>query len=915
MRVISFLRVIAITIIVVSFVIPSPVNIQAKDMAVKPNYVITEYKIEVMPVVKNNVCDIICEMTIKPYSDLKVLYFYMDPVWKIDQVTGINEFYQEKDLVRIPIQVKKDKTFTLRMHYFARFKGSEYPGRVWNYVSSDGMYLFQWWYPVTLYTIAAGYSEVVTLKIDGILPLNWKVASPDVVNIELSKDKANNVISINARDPAFFYHFMAGPYESLKVEDPGKVVTNAIFYGQKKNFDRGKELATEIFSELGYFESVFGTPAPKSYLIIEMPDKFKTVLAERGAIFVPSYAIPKPEKKELKPGEEPPIDLADAEFLADKVAASWWGGTVYGVGPESEFLNTSLAVYSSFMYQAKKLGDNKFVEQLRKARASYFEKIKPEKEVPLSSVVEEALLSTYFRTKGPIVYHMLRQVVGDGAFMRGLKNYAGRFAGKFATLADLDAEVSKAAGQKLTWFFEQWVNQVGRLTYSIDFTLFPGQKPWRYKIRLDNKGSIKMPFKIDIIMSDRSMTSFDWKIDEQDIEKGFSSDKEPVGARIHSPEGYMLTDDSLVNSLLKGPIRNFFYLNNFIIAEGSWQGNKDLESAAHTRAKLYQDWFKKYYNLDVPLKYDKDINTEDLKKYNLILVGCSGCNSILSYFDRNPAVLPISYVVWFAHEKTFAMVEGPEREGVYVAPNPANPWTLVLADEFFSSKDNFDTHNLATDFYMRSLKTGEVAKGDFFKTGTGFNWRTPNAPKIKLTTPKDDQVQLFENVFKLEGDANADFNITYNSANPRVFNETARKDFIPKGDLDKSIWLLRGKEFQDTTLMIESKQMGITYQRLLHFDFRGELEPPKVKIKTSTASFKFGTDVVIDWEASDNETYETDIQFCWSIDNGQKTSWIKGKRTILKGLKIGKHTFRLFALDNRGNLNYATPNMGFEVKK
>ncbi len=890
----------------------SPLGGFAATAAIKPSYQITAYNLEITTNLKDQTVDIICELDIKPFADLKYIHLFADPVFKLRNVQDQPEFKQDKDLWTIPVLAKKDKPFKMKMNYVGRLTGNEYPGRAWNYVGSDGIYLFQWWYPVTFFTISAGYSEVVTMNIKATLQLEWSVASPDVTYVETTKDKTQNIIEMQARDPAFFYHFIAGKYQVAEVADPKKIVSKSTFYGAKEKITRGKEIATRVFDLLAYYEATFGTPAPKNYLVIQMPDKFRTILAERASLFIPTAGIDKPkeeDQKKIKDKDKKLVDIVDLEFISDKVAASWWGGTVYGIGPEAEFLNTSLASYSGLLYQAKMGGEVKLIEGLRKNRQEFFDKVKPADEKPLSSVVEEDKLDLYFKKKGPLVYHMLRQVIGDAAFFKALRNFAGRFAGKFATIQDLSDEVSKASGKKLGWFFEQWVEQVGRLSYNIDFTLLPGENPFKYKIRLEPFGNFKMPFRINVIMVDRSIESFEWDLNDPDKEKVFSSKKRPVGAKINNPEGYLLSDDSVVNSLLKGPIKNFFYLDNFIIAEGTWQGNEVQEKAARDRTAFYKNLFKKTFNIDVPTVKDKDLTDLDLKNYNLILVGCNGCNSILAYWENQE---PFWGVVRF-DKGSKPLIDGPEREGAFIFPNPSNSWNLVLADEFFNSNDNYDTHNLDVDFFGRSLKRGDTVKGYFNKLQRP--WKPVQLPYIQIPDIKDARLEMFENTYTIKGSSAVDFYLTYNFANKTVFGIDVQREFVPAGNFEKKLTLLRGKDFAKESVTLDAKTPYATYQRVFKVDFRGELVPPVVKFKTDKRSFKAGSDIVLDWEATDNETFESDIQFSWSIDGGKRTPFAKGKRTTLKGLPVGKHSFKLYAQDQRGNLNYTLPPFTFTVVK
>lgn len=887
-------------------------------LGIKANYSITEYNIIIEPNVDDQTVKIECDVTIKPNVDLTSVNLYYDPIFKMDNIEGILEFKQNRDQLTIPVFAKAGKSFVLKLHYYALLKGIEYPGRQWNYIGREGFYLYQWWYPVTQTTITQGFSDVVTMKVQVFTPLNWLVASYDVVKKTLSQDKRQQLHILEIRDPAFYYHIVAAPFNTFEITDP-KISMKASFFGTKEHETFGRKIGDEIFKELTFYEKNFGTPAPQSYIICEMPDKFKIATGEKGMLFIPSRQFTDAAKKdEEKKGldqtgtDKKEITITDAEFLAERVAASWWGGTVYGIGQEADFLNLSLAKYSSMLYLENRDGEEKLIDQLREARKLFYEKVKPEEEVPLTTFVKEDMLDIYYKGKGPLVYHMLRQVVGDSAFYKALKNYAGRFAGKFSTLADLEAEMTKSSGKKLTWFFEQWVKQTGRMTYNIDFTLLPGEKPYRFKIRLENKSAITMPFRIDVIYSDMSSTQFEWTTETKELEKILTADKKPVGAKINRPEGYMLNDDSKVNSLLNGPINNFFYLTgNFLIVEGTLQGNEKLEKAVKDRSNLYKNIFKKEFKLDVKVVTDNQVTTDDLKNYNILAIGCTGCNRVLAFLEGKT---PLSFVNYMLGQKD-PFVHGDHREGTYYCPNPQNPWRGLLADEYFWSDDNYDPHNLPYDFYTRNLQLGEHAKGWFHKYNTNA-WRPPVVPMITWKSAEtSNAAEMFENVYNLTGTSNVDLEVTYNPKNYQVFGSKPQKLFIQKGEFDKPISVLRGSEFLNDTITIEAQTEMATYKRILRYDFRGELEPPTMSFKNPPKQVPSGQDVIIDWEARDNETFAADITFAWRIDGGEATSFAKGTRAIFKGLKSGRHTIKFYALDKRGNINYSTPTVVFDVNK
>jgi aminopeptidase N len=71
------------------------------------------------------------------------------------------------------------------------------------------------------------------------------------------------------------------------------------------------------------------------------------------------------------------------------------------------------------------------------------------------------LLNANSYQKGGYVLHMLRQVVGDSAWIRGVRAYYAAHRHGNATTDDLRASMEQAHGSDLRWFFDQWLTRPG----------------------------------------------------------------------------------------------------------------------------------------------------------------------------------------------------------------------------------------------------------------------------------------------------------------------------------------------------------------------------------------------------------------------------------------------------------------------
>src|SRR5205807_10447894 len=73
---------------------------------------------------------------------------------------------------------------------------------------------------------------------------------------------------------------------------------------------------------------------------------------------------------------------------------------------------------------------------------------------------------------GAMILHMLRWVVGDQKFDQAMRDFYTQFQGKNATVDDFRTIVEKDYGEKLTWFFSQWLDSTGAPEFKTKYTVY-----------------------------------------------------------------------------------------------------------------------------------------------------------------------------------------------------------------------------------------------------------------------------------------------------------------------------------------------------------------------------------------------------------------------------------------------------------
>ena len=96
--------------------------------------------------------------------------------------------------------------------------------------------------------------------------------------------------------------------------------------------------------------------------------------------------------------------------------------------------------------------------------------------IPLSSAGKLEMFSPEFQSlttdKGAMILHMLRWVVGDQKFDQIMRDFASKYAGKSATVDDFRALTEKDYGDKLTWFFSQWLDSTGAPEFKTKYSVY-----------------------------------------------------------------------------------------------------------------------------------------------------------------------------------------------------------------------------------------------------------------------------------------------------------------------------------------------------------------------------------------------------------------------------------------------------------
>ena len=175
-------------------------------------------------------------------------------------------------------------------------------------------------------------------------------------------------------------------------------------------------------------------------------------------------------------------------FLAHEIAHQWWGQGVGWKNYHEQWLSEGFAQYFAALYAATRprrrgvpatccarcgagRSNNRIKARCISATGSGTSKAKA------------GCSARWSTTKGAMVLHMLRRLVGDDKFFAGLRQFYGAWKFRKAGTDDFRRAMEKASGQDLDGFFEGWIYGFGGAEIGFTSTLTPGEARIRFEHR------------------------------------------------------------------------------------------------------------------------------------------------------------------------------------------------------------------------------------------------------------------------------------------------------------------------------------------------------------------------------------------------------------------------------------------------
>jgi hypothetical protein len=221
---------------------------------------------------------------------------------------------------------------------------------------------------------------------------------------------------------------------------------------------KGKETAERAVDIVQFYESILGD-SPYSSLTVALLESKLPGGHSPGYFAIVNEPLP---MSGISWRNDPAAFANYPEFfLAHEVAHQWWGQAVGGRNYHEQWLSEGFAQYFAALYAQKRRGNEVFQNVLRQMRKWA---IQESSQGPIYLGYRIGHIKSQGRAfraiiynKGASVLHMLRLLVGDEAFFRGMRRFYDESRYTKAGTEDLRLAMEAESGRRLDRFFERWI--------------------------------------------------------------------------------------------------------------------------------------------------------------------------------------------------------------------------------------------------------------------------------------------------------------------------------------------------------------------------------------------------------------------------------------------------------------------------
>jgi aminopeptidase N len=289
---------------------------------------------------------------------------------------------------------------------------------------------------------------------------------------------------------AYLVSFVAGVFDRVEEYVDGVKLEYIVPSGQR-------EFVKNSFSKTGdmlrFFSSYLDYPYPfKVYRQVCVPEFVVGGMENTTAATLTELTLH---------DDHAHMDFSSDPLVAHELAHQWFGDLVTCRDWSHIWLNESFATYLENLYLLHDKGRDEFLYELHNDLTSYLEEYQKRYSRPIVTRLykyPEELFDRHAYPKGGLVLHTIKNIVGEEAFRKALKNYLQAHAFATADTEDLRRALEQASGMFLEHVFEQLVYSAGHPALKVSYKWDEEKSELRLSVKQSQGEDSPQTYSLDI---------------------------------------------------------------------------------------------------------------------------------------------------------------------------------------------------------------------------------------------------------------------------------------------------------------------------------------------------------------------------------------------------------------------------------
>jgi len=149
-------------------------------------------------------------------------------------------------------------------------------------------------------------------------------------------------------------------------------------------------------------------------------------------------------------------------IVIHEIAHQWFGNAITETTWDDAWLSEGFATFFTLLFIENEYGKDEYRKGIIKAKKTVFDlsiKIPDFSIISNRTAENEPVTNGLTYQKGAWVLHMLRDLLGEKSFQKGIRTYYAKYFNSNTTTDEFRLEMEKASGKDLKFFFKQWLYQ------------------------------------------------------------------------------------------------------------------------------------------------------------------------------------------------------------------------------------------------------------------------------------------------------------------------------------------------------------------------------------------------------------------------------------------------------------------------